>query len=314
MSMMAKENFRNLYYKQLGLKNVDQMKALEHLLKEDTIDKKKLKTFSQQYILPAVYRPYVWKVLLDIVPACKDSAEFVAKQRQGQFDDLELSLKVMRMLPKRVVQSRDDEEEDEKKYICEKVILMYLLEQGMISIPNQKHIKRDMHKVAILRAICQVVCEIVDDEVDVYWITTKFFEKQDSFIEHFHRQPRFVEAYLKIEDSELCDHLCDVQVFKVLPYHNWFKACFAQCISASSHCLERIWDKLIAGSCNIMVFVCVALLLTCSTALRKVKTADAALKVINMASASKGYVVVDRALELWDQHQSSLALELLCRH
>ena len=65
---------------------------------------------------------------LDILPVHQQSHTFIMQQRQEQFEDLEQALKVMRMIP------MDDDDSNTE----EKVVLMYLLENGMISMSKQR--------------------------------------------------------------------------------------------------------------------------------------------------------------------------------
>ena len=37
----------------------------------------------------------------------------------------------------------------------------------------------------ILKAIAKVCCDIADEEVDSYWITKRFFEMQDKFVDQY---------------------------------------------------------------------------------------------------------------------------------
>ena len=96
MTLNDNRNFRLLYYEHLGLHNVEQKKALDQLLTEDPINKDKLKIFSEEFVLPSTMRPFVWKLLLHILPVHRDSLEFVKEQREGQYDDLRQALLTMR--------------------------------------------------------------------------------------------------------------------------------------------------------------------------------------------------------------------------
>ncbi len=290
-----------LYYDQLGLRNVDQVKALEHLLKDEKLDIEKLSTFALKFALPSLYRPFVWKVLLEILPNFQSSHKWAMKIRTDQYKDLEHALIVMRMIPKKV--------EDQK--IEERILWMYLLEMGMISMPTQKTLQRDEKKIQIFKAIATVCCDVIDNEVDAYWVTKRFFELQDKYVDLYSKLPRFVTFYLQVEDKALFEHMSEIQVFKVLPYNKWFESCFAATFPSSS--LERIWDKLIAGSCNILVFMCVAILLSCRLSLLECINAESSIHVLWELpnDRDRQNAVVDKALQLWDKHRSTLSVELV---
>lgn len=298
-------NFRMLYYEQLGLRNVDQKKALEILLSEDPLDQEKLKIFSQQFILPAVLRPVVWKVLLNITPIHKESMEFVVRERQGQYNDLKQALATMNMIS-------IDPDLHEENQPHKTIVLMYLLENGMLSVLHKNIRKKDGHKVFVLESICKIVCEIIHNECDAYWISKYMFKEQEQFISLFVRLPKYVKYYLQLEDKRLFEHLCEIQLFKMLPYDKWFQTYFAPVFSESLVYLEKVIDKLVAGSCNILVFVFVAMLLTFSIKLKEVKSSEEALKLISCLNADAGQNVIDKTMELWEQHRKSISVELGC--
>lgn len=297
-AMADERNFRLPYYEQLGLRSVDQVRALEHILRDERLDIERLSEFASKYTLPALYRPFVWKILLGILPKSQSSHHFAEQVRNDQFKDLENALLVMRMIKKK------------GQIVHEKIVWMYLLENGMISMPQRKTLQRDEKKKQIFRAIATVCCEVAESDVDAYWIAKKFFEMQDKYVELYSKLPRFVLEYLEVEDKALYEHLNELQVFKVMPYNKWFESCFAEVFPNS--CLERVWDKLVAGSCNILVFVCVAILLSCRLDLLKATSAEISIHVLWSLpkDSDRQNSVVDKALQLWDKHKSTLSVEL----
>ena len=62
--MADQRNFRSAYLEKVGIKGVEEVKAIEILLREQPLDRSKLVQFCQRYPVPATYRPYLWKVLL----------------------------------------------------------------------------------------------------------------------------------------------------------------------------------------------------------------------------------------------------------
>ena len=299
--MADERNWRLLYYEQLGLKNVDQVKALEHLLKDSKLDIEKLSTFALKFTLPSLYRSFVWKVLLEILPSCQTSHKFAERVRTDQYKDLEHALIVMRMIPKK----------QEDQPIQERILWMYLLEQGMISMPRRKTLQRDEKKIQIFKAIANVCCDVMENEIDAYWVTKRFFELQDKYVDLFSKLPKFVTYYLEVEDRALFEHMSEIQVFKVIPYNKWFESCFAEIFPSA--CLERIWDKLVAGSCNILVFVCVAILFSCRLSLLECISSEASINVLWALPKDSGRqnLIVDKALQLWDKHRSTLSVDLV---
>ena len=304
------ENFRMLYYDTLGLKNVNQKKTLELLLGENPLNQDKLRSFSHQFILPAIYRSLVWKVLLDIAPVCKDSSSFINKERQGHYDDLKQALISMHMFTERTDATASHPQI--RKSTPKNIALMYLLDKGMLSVLHGNILKRDGHKIFVLESISQIVCGIISDECDCFWISKHLYDRQEMFINNFGKLPQHVQYYLQLEDQRLFEHLCDIQLFKMIPYDRWFQTYFSSIFVDCLEYLEKILDKLVAGSCNILVFVCVALLLTFSLKLKQLRSSEEALKLISYLKEDAGLAVIDKTMELWDQHRNSLYAETGC--
>ena len=82
----------------MGFRSVEEKKSLEILLKERPLDKAKLKQFCLRFTVPAKYRNFLWKVLLDVIPIYIDSHEFIISQRKAEFQDLQKALKVTKIL------------------------------------------------------------------------------------------------------------------------------------------------------------------------------------------------------------------------
>lgn len=65
---------------------------------------------------------------------------------------------------------------------------------------------------------------------------------------------------MRNEDDQVFDHVNRYDLIQYLPIKFWFSSCFAQIFPTAS--LERIWDKIIAGSSQFMVDVVAALILS----------------------------------------------------
>lgn len=67
-------------------------------MKEHPFDKAKLKQFCLRFTVPAMYRNFLWKVLLDVIPVYAESHEFVMAQRTAEFEDLRKALKIAKFI------------------------------------------------------------------------------------------------------------------------------------------------------------------------------------------------------------------------
>uniref|UniRef100_A0A5F9D876 TBC1 domain family member 7 n=1 Tax=Oryctolagus cuniculus TaxID=9986 RepID=A0A5F9D876_RABIT len=245
MTEDSQRNFRSVYYEKVGFRGVEEKKSLEILLKDDRLDIEKLCTFSQRFPLPSMYRALVWKVLLGILPPHHESHAQVMMYRKEQYSDVLHALKVIRFVSEATPQA-------------EVYLRMYQLESG--KLPRSPSFLLEPEDEVFL-AIAKAMEEMVEDTVDCYWIIRCFVNQ----LKNKHRDalpqlPKAFEQYLNLEDSRLLGHLKTCSAVSRLPYDLWFNRCFAGCLPESS--LQRVWDKVVSGSCKILVFVAVEILLT----------------------------------------------------
>ncbi|CAH3136305.1 unnamed protein product [Porites lobata] len=283
-------NFRTLYYDTLGLRNVEQRKALEILLKDDPIDVKRISTFSTRFSLPAIYRTHVWKVILGVIPPYRDAHQFVIQQRREHVNDLKHALIVMRKI--------SDEDE-----LSLQLSMMYLLEEGALRFVNLP--KKLERKAEAMRAVVQVFMDMFDDEVDLYWLSVKFMKCLDQSAAQLDKLAKLIQYYLRTEDLQLYKHLFNIEAFEIIPLKRWFESGFAEDIPDS--CMERIWDKVVCGSSKILVFVAVSLLLVFRHPLLMEKSAQGVNTFLSKPVPEDSFVrMVSKAMELWDKHGATV--------
>ncbi|XP_073446076.1 TBC1 domain family member 7 isoform X3 [Dendrobates tinctorius] len=213
MAEDTQRNFRSVYYEKVGFRGVEEKKSLEILLKDDRWDLEKLCTFCQRFPLPSMYRILVWKVLLArgpgigscagqaplpllslvktaedrteegrlppavwsrcrtgalqhtrIIPPHQETQAAVRVYRKEQFDDVHHSLKVIRFI-------------DESTPKAEVFLYMYQLESGRLS-RSQKYTMEPQDELFL--AIVGTMEEMVDDDVDCYWLIKNFVHHLDS--------------------------------------------------------------------------------------------------------------------------------------
>ncbi|XP_023567924.1 TBC1 domain family member 7 isoform X2 [Octodon degus] len=112
--------------------------------------------------------------------------------------------------------------------------------------------------------------------------------------------PKALEQYLNLEDSRLLNHLKSCSAVSKLPYDLWFKRCFAGCLPESS--LQRVWDKVVSGSCKILVFVAVEILLTFKLKLMALNSAEKITKFLANIPRDSSDAIVSKAIDLWHKH------------
>ncbi|NWR84072.1 TBCD7 protein, partial [Furnarius figulus] len=296
----SQRNFRSVYYEKVGFRGVEEKKSLEILLKDDHIEK--LCTFSQRFPLPSMYRILVWKVLLGIIPPHHESHALVMKYRQEQYWDVHHALRVMRFINDATPQ-------------VEVFLRIHQLESG--KLPRNLAFPLEAEDEVFL-AIAKAMEEMVEDPIECYWLVSCFVNQLNSkHKDSLQQLPKILEQYLNIEDSRLLMHLKACAAMSKLPYDLWFKKCFAGCLPESSlqrqvlflffpgkelSVLELVWDKVISGSCKILVFVAVEILLTFKMKIIALNTAEKITQFLENIPQDNTDAIVSKAVDLWRTH------------
>ncbi|KAJ7986355.1 hypothetical protein DPEC_G00339060 [Dallia pectoralis] len=245
MAEDPQRNFRSAYYEKVGFRGVEEKKSLEILLKENPLDVEKLNTFSQRFPLPSMYRIHVWKVLLGILPPHNDSHSLVGGYRREQYQDVLEALTVMRFIQRATPQTLV-------------YLRMFQLESQLL--PRRSETTPPDNKDEDFLSVARAMEEIVEEPVDCYWLIKCFVNQfNNRFGDSIPHLPKSLEYYLSLEEPPLLNYLKITGALAMLPYGLWFRRCFAGCLPESS--LQRVWDKVISGSCKILVFVAVEILL-----------------------------------------------------
>ncbi|EPQ15255.1 TBC1 domain family member 7 [Myotis brandtii] len=296
MTEDSQRNFRSVYYEKVGFRGVEEKKSLEILLKDDRLDIEKLCTFSQRFPLPSMYRALVWKVLLGILPPHHESHTQVMLYRKGQYSDVLHALKVVRFVSDATPQ-------------VEVYLRMYQLESGKLPRSPSFPLKPEDE---VFLAIAKAMEEMVEDSVDCYWITRCFVNQlNNKYRDSLPQLPKAFEQYLNLEDSRLLSHLKMCSAVSRLPYDLWFKRCFAGCLPESS--LQRqvflsnilkleVWDKVVSGSCKILVFVAVEILLTFKLKVMALNNSEKITKFLENIPQDSSDAIVSKAIDLWHKH------------
>ncbi|NXY83788.1 TBCD7 protein, partial [Alcedo cyanopectus] len=250
----SQRNFRSVYYEKVGFRGVEEKKSLEILLKDDRLGKlislyiEKLCTFSQRFPLPSMYRILVWKVLLGIIPPHHDSHALVMKSRKQEFWDVHHALRVIRCIQDSTPQG-------------DVFLRVHQLESG--KLPRNLAFPLEPEDEVFL-AIAKAMEEMVEDPIECYWLVSCFVNQlNNKHKDSLQQLPKILEQYLSIEDNRLLVHLKACSALSKLPYELWFQKCFAGCLPESMMpFFSRVWDKVISGSCKILVFVALEILLT----------------------------------------------------
>uniref|UniRef100_A0A5F8GTV8 TBC1 domain family member 7 n=1 Tax=Monodelphis domestica TaxID=13616 RepID=A0A5F8GTV8_MONDO len=204
---------------------------------------------------------------LGILPPHYESHAQVMMYRKEQYTDVLHALKVIRFVSDSTPQ-------------VDIYLRMYQLESG--KLPRSPSFPLEPEDELFL-AIARAMEEMVEDNVDCYWLISCFMNQLNTkFRDSLPQLPKAFEQYLNLEDSRLLNHMKTCSAVTRLPYDLWFEKCFAGCLPESS--LQRVWDKVISGSCKILVFVAVEILLTFKIKIMALDNAEKITKFLENVS------------------------------
>ncbi|GFS06225.1 TBC1 domain family member 7-like [Elysia marginata] len=279
-------NFRSQYYDKVGFRSVEEKKSIESLLKEQPMRHEKLVQFCTHFGLPALYRIYVWKILLGILPLNQTCQDFVWFHRQEQVKELERA--AILLCPDCI--------NGPQEY---KILIMKLLEKGNLPL-QRKHLASEKRNKNFM-AIVKTVNSLVSSEADLFWISTRFYSHINSLHSSFSQFPEYTMQCLIREDKsqKLYQHLCKHQVVTALPLEAWFHQCFASVLPETS--VERIWDRMICSLGHILIFVAVAIFLVLRRPLMTMQSSKEIVNFLKQIPEDCGDRIVNEALTLFQE-------------
>ncbi|RUS73973.1 hypothetical protein EGW08_018261 [Elysia chlorotica] len=280
-------NFRSQYYDKVGFRSVEEKKSIESLLKEQPMKHEKLVQFCVRFGLPAMYRLYVWKILLGILPVNQTCQDFVWFHRQEQVKELERA--AILLCP--------DSIDGPQEY---KILVMKLIEDGNLPL-QRKNLTSDQSNQHFM-AIVQAISGLVTCESDLFWISTRFFRHTSSLQNSFRQFPDYMMQCLMKEDKsqKLYQHLCKHHIVSALPLEVWFHQCFASVLPETS--VERIWDRVLCSSGHVLVFVAVAIFLVLRRPLLAMQSSKEIVNYLKQIPEDCGDRIVNEALNLFQEY------------
>ncbi|XP_065844639.1 TBC1 domain family member 7-like isoform X2 [Oscarella lobularis] len=273
---MTTRNFRSGYYGTLGVSGIDEKKKLEKLLLDEKIDLELLKRICLQFHTPSMHRPLVWKLLLDVLPVYRDIHETVTEQHSSRY----LALKQVLVVTKRAHLLLPDLHQQ-----------IYQLEKGNLFLTSSKDDS--------ISSIVRTLHDIFPDELDSYLIFSKFVLKCDVIRENLSQLENIMFKRLEVESPNLYARLVEFSIISVLPTKRWLLQCFADTLPLAS--LERVWDKMLAGSISVLSFIGAGIVMTCIRSAIDLSNHELLLKTLSRLGDDQAERAVSKGLELWIQ-------------
>lgn len=132
---------------------------------------------------------------------------------------------------------------------------------------------------------------------EIYWVARELYSLLESFLQD--TRPLYdCLGKLLSEESGLVSHLETCGGLKSLHYLQLWTRAFAGVFQPSL--LARLWDKLIAGTRVLLAYVLASALFRCRTEVMAAHTQDQILEVLTTMKEDRQEVVLNAALELWE--------------
>ena len=271
-------NFRSHYYEKVGFRGVDERKALELLWQDDPLNLEKFSNFALKHSLPFCDRLSVWKVILSVAPRFAKNKEKHWKWKVNPYED---SLRFMKS-------SNRIQETMQKSDIQ---AILWLLFKGELKIDFSSQLSDfwPSHFAAISDTMFKIF-ELHDkvNDIEVFYLSQGLAD----LLKEKHAEG-LLDDYIKIlknllsgdqGTSSLFVHLDKIGFLDILVSDKnchlttWFCRGFAGIIAPSA--LEKIWDKLIAGSTRILIFMAFSLIESSKMALQACQTSEEAVRCL----------------------------------
>ncbi|KAJ3412304.1 TBC1 domain member 7 [Chytridiales sp. JEL 0842] len=298
-------NFRKAYYSSLGVQFVEAKRTVESALQGDLLDLERLNKLCLWVRIPHLYRPQVWKVLLGVLPLTKQAWPFVEDQQRQQFEDLKNA--------SYYVFGYGRVQIGESEVTADDMVRMLLIEMNSANPHNLKMVGLwSVTDIDNLYPIATSILDICDSrESDSFWIFKMFIQKFNAMynlVPAFNTQEsksrnRHGEDLLKIlavHDNSLVEYISNMGIDLGHATTSWFRSAFSEILP--SHCLEGVWDILIGGAPDILLYVAASLLLASK---RKIETMKSVHEFEHFLPQIGEFVnadaVASTAINLWEK-------------
>ncbi|KFD52275.1 hypothetical protein M514_06838 [Trichuris suis] len=282
--LQTEKNFRLSYLAKVGFPGVDLEKAIDQLLSAKVVEREKLVQLSFTHELPNSHRLKTWNLLIGVSARHQECADFVLKQRKEHLNLLFNSLHVMHLTCHPLDWSSVD-------VPCSILSFAYVLEQSLcpLGMPEEYPMFTTVHSVVKL---------LTKETLEQYWLCRNIcllLEKSSCIRSSVISE---AENFLTKNEAELCE----VALSDALSPKAALQFCFDWTFYSPFHpeVLLRLWDKMVAGSLVINLFV----LIECLRYIQRfgkvpLESKDDLASSIEQISQSKQQNLVECAMDCW---------------
>ena len=312
--MGDEKNFRSLFYKKVGLREVEEKRALEALLKEQPLDVERLTTFCWRSAVPAAHRHLVWKLLLQVVSRHAESHDYVRQQQRMTYEELWRAISALGLTgytditavtaasdglhechnhnyfqhPRRIRSGPDTPWPEDQ-------LFMWLVSQGQLLHPPGELLRRPDSQQFL--AIVRKTASLMDCPVDVFWVSSALWELLRNNQAAVAAAVAEAAGTVRREHHALHHHLVRIGVFSSGLLTDLCLSLFYDIFPESA--MEKVLDKVVAGAFGLLGCLIGALLLHLQMPLITAGSITGVKSVLSNMRKEEAEMVVAAALEQW---------------
>ncbi|XP_042208522.1 TBC1 domain family member 7-like [Homarus americanus] len=300
--MGDEKNFRSQFYGKVGLREIEDKRAVEALLKEQPLDEKKFAHFCQRSVVPGAYRILVWKLLLRISPRYAESQDYVQQQQTLMFEELFGTLKGVGNAYIAIMGNDINDHclpDYYKGYqeapVAEQYLVMWLIREGKLLYNSREQFKEKecQHFLTIVKKIS---C-FFDNPVDIFLVCSSVYSLLLKNENNIADAVQDAIGMLRKENDILHRHLLKLGLFNSSYLVSLCMSLFCDIFPETA--IEKIMDKVIAGAFRVFAFVIFSLLMYFKQHLSSVSTVEGVKSAISLLRKEEAEILVNSALEQW---------------
>lgn len=310
--MGDEKNFRSQFYKKVGLREVEEKRALEALLKEQPLDVERLASFCWRSAVPAAHRHLVWKLLLQVVPRHAESHDYVRQQQRMAYKELWHAVSALGLTGYMDIAAAAADglhEYHNHNYYhhprrsgsrpdtpCpEDHLFMWLVSRGQLLHPPGELLRRPESQ-QFLAIVCKTA-GLMDCPVDVFWVSSALWSLLRDNQAAVAAAVTEAAGTLRREHQTLHLHLVRIGIFSSGLLTDLCLSLFCDIFPESA--MEKVLDKVVAGAFGLLGCLTAALLLHLHQPLTTATTTTGVKSVLSNMRKEEAEMVVAAALEQW---------------
>ncbi|KAL1491548.1 hypothetical protein ABEB36_012128 [Hypothenemus hampei] len=218
-----------------------------------------------------------------------DCHQFVMNQRKQEFNDLQHTLQVLKIV-------------DGKTSKSQAFLAMWLIQTSNLTFDLNLNQEKDLSSNNFI-AIVRCLMHFLDDDVDVYWIAKKFY---DNLLKMKNEIPKLIDYtyyLLEKEDPEYYKLLTSNQLLDSVLLAKWFNCCFAGIFH--DNCIIKIWDKICGGSYKILSYLAVYSLVLLKVRIWKMTDPVSITQCIRNITEETADTIVTKTIDMWQNYSST---------